>query len=190
MKTEFLKDLGLTQEQIDKIMAENGKDVNAAKADGDKLKTELETTKQELTKTQDQLKTANTTIDGFKDYDDIKAQVADYKTKYEQAEAEKGQIKSDYAFQQKLKEAGTSAGVKSFKAVKPFLDLDTLKASHNQDADIKAAFDTLKSSDDTSFLFTSDEPHKNAVHTTQSDGGASGLDSVAKAMGLTEKDLK
>ncbi len=32
MKTEFLKELGLEQEQIDKIMAENGKDIAAEKA--------------------------------------------------------------------------------------------------------------------------------------------------------------
>ena len=32
MKTEFLKELGLEQDAIDKIMAENGKDVEAEKA--------------------------------------------------------------------------------------------------------------------------------------------------------------
>lgn len=32
MKREFLKELGLTDEQIDFIMAENGKDVEAVKA--------------------------------------------------------------------------------------------------------------------------------------------------------------
>ena len=32
MKTEFLKGLGLEQDVIDKIMAENGKDIAAEKA--------------------------------------------------------------------------------------------------------------------------------------------------------------
>lgn len=32
MKTEFLKELGLEQEQLDKIMAENGKDITVKNA--------------------------------------------------------------------------------------------------------------------------------------------------------------
>lgn len=191
MKTEFLKDLGLDQEVINKIMAENGKDVNAAKADGDKLKQELETTKQELTKTQEQLKTANTTIDGFKDYDEIKAQVQDYKTKYQKAEEEKSQIKSDYAFQSKLKDAAKKAGVKNLKAVLPFIDQDELKASKNQDADIEGQFEALKTADDTKFLFGSTEPIVNPTAPLGSNGqNGSALDAVAKAMGLTENDMK
>ena len=37
MKRKFLEDLGLEKEAIDKIMAENGNDVNAAKAEFTKL---------------------------------------------------------------------------------------------------------------------------------------------------------
>ena len=42
MKRKFLEDLGLEKEAIDKIMAENGNDVNAAKADYDSLKQQLD----------------------------------------------------------------------------------------------------------------------------------------------------
>lgn len=42
MKRKFLEDLGLEKEAIDKIMAENGNDVNAAKADYEALKQQLE----------------------------------------------------------------------------------------------------------------------------------------------------
>ena len=42
MKREFLKELGLDAEVIDKIMAENGKDIEAHKANGDKLTAENE----------------------------------------------------------------------------------------------------------------------------------------------------
>lgn len=48
MKRKFLEDLGLEKEAVDKIMAENGNDINAAKG--------------ELTSVQDQLKTAQATI--------------------------------------------------------------------------------------------------------------------------------
>ena len=57
MKTEFLKELGLEQEQIDKIMAENGKDIAAEKAkttkaegERDNYKSQLDTTKESLGK--------------------------------------------------------------------------------------------------------------------------------------------
>lgn len=43
MKKEFLKGLGLEDEVIDKIFAENGKDVNVVKAEVDSLKKDLET---------------------------------------------------------------------------------------------------------------------------------------------------
>jgi chromosome segregation ATPase len=88
MKTEFLEGLGLEKDVIDKIMAENSKDINAARKAGEPdLQKELTTAKEELKQTKEQLKTANATIDGFKDYDEIKEQVADDKAKYEQAEA-------------------------------------------------------------------------------------------------------
>jgi len=57
MKTEFLKELGLEQEQIDKIMTENGKDIVAEKAkttkaegERDNYKSQLDTTKESLGK--------------------------------------------------------------------------------------------------------------------------------------------
>ncbi len=114
MKTEFLTELGLEKDVIDKIMAENGKDINA-------VKEELTTTKEELKQTKEQLETANATIDGFKDYDDIKEQVADYKAKYEQAEADKQKIQDDYAFNSKLEAAAKKAGARAIMALSPVI---------------------------------------------------------------------
>ena len=60
MKTEFLKGLGLEQDAIDKIMAENGKDIAAEKAkttkaegERDKYKSQLETATESLEKFKD-----------------------------------------------------------------------------------------------------------------------------------------
>ena len=60
---------------------------------------------QELETTKQQLDTANQTIEGFKDYEDVKAQVNEYKTKFEQSEQEKADIKANYEFTGKLQEA-------------------------------------------------------------------------------------
>ena len=103
MKRKFLEDMGLTKEQVDSIMTENGNDIEAAKGDLEQVKTELEQTKT-------QLQEANTTIDGFKDYDQVKGQVEEYKTKYEQSKAEYEEKIADMQFSQSLEAAITAAG--------------------------------------------------------------------------------
>lgn len=56
MKTEFLKELGLEQEAIDKIMAENGKDIEKHKAAAETSKAELDGLKSQLAERDKQLK--------------------------------------------------------------------------------------------------------------------------------------
>ena len=68
MTRKFLEDMGLEKEQIDKILDENSADIGKAKQDYDTLKEEHETTK-------NQLQEANNTIDGFKDYEEIKGRL-------------------------------------------------------------------------------------------------------------------
>jgi hypothetical protein len=69
--------------------------------------------------------------------------------------------------------------------------MDALKASKNQDADIEKAFEDLKAGEETKFLFSADEPIDNPTAPLGSGGGkASPLDAVAKAMGLSESDMK
>lgn len=81
MKREDLKAMGLTDEQIDKIMDENGKDI-------EKHKSEAETAKTTLNQTKAQLDDANKQIDAFKgmDVDGIKKAADDWKVKFEEAD--------------------------------------------------------------------------------------------------------
>ena len=89
MKRKFLEDLGLTKEQIDSVMAENGKDIEAEKE-------KAATTTAELEDVKNQLKEANSTITDLKknnvdnkalqtkvkEYEDtIKNQKTDYEAK-------------------------------------------------------------------------------------------------------------
>ena len=172
MKRSMLEEMGLTKEQIDAIMAENGNDINAAKG-------EFETVKQELETTKTQLLEANAMIDGFKDYDQIKGQVAEYKSKFEASEAEKAQIQQNYEFNGKLESAAKKYGARALKAVIPYLDTETLKQSKNQDTDIDEAFKSLKESEESAFLFGVNEPINNPITQTQ---GGGGTDSVLAAM--------
>lgn len=81
MRREFLKELELTDEVIDKIMAENGKDIEKHKTQAEAFKAELDTVKGQLTE-------AGKQIEGFKgmDIDGIKKAADEWKEKYETAE--------------------------------------------------------------------------------------------------------
>lgn len=102
MKTEELKSKGLTQEQIDFVMAENGKDLKqlqednkALTAERDDWKKKVETAEEKEGALQQQLKDAQDTIKGFDgvDVEKLNKDIADYKERAEKAEKDaKAQI--------------------------------------------------------------------------------------------------
>ena len=93
MKTEFLKELGLSQEQINKIMAENGKDIAAEQA-----KTTVKDG--ELTKANETIKGLQEAVKKFDgvDIDKLKQLAA------ERAKAEN--IRKEYTLKEALKGLG------------------------------------------------------------------------------------
>lgn len=182
MKTDFLKELGLDQETVDKIMAENGKDIAAEQAKTAKAEGERDNYK-------DQLATATASLDKFKDVDPaamqgeidkLTKQLKDKDTEYAAKEA-------DRLFSETLKEAIKAAGGRNEKSVMALLDVDALKASKDQSTDIKKALEAVKESD--SYLFGADEPFLNPVGPTGGTGGTGGdaMASIRAAMGLPEK---
>lgn len=90
MKREFLKELGLTDEQINSVMSEHGKTVEKHKTSADKASQDLEKYKDEVEGLKTQLTDANTQIQSFKDMDidGIKQSADDWKAKHE-ADTEK-----------------------------------------------------------------------------------------------------
>lgn len=85
MKREFLEGLNLNKEAIDKIMAENGKDIEAEKKKTANIQNKLDTANTELTTVKEQLESANSTIQSYKDMDieGIKRSADEWKEKYE-----------------------------------------------------------------------------------------------------------
>ncbi len=149
MKREFLQnfkvgDQPLPKEVIDAIMAENGKDIEAAK----KPFADYETLKQ-------QLQDAQTTLQGIQnqgtDLETARKNAQDWEKKYNDAITAHQQELADRDFRQLLEGAITGAKGKNAKAIAALLDVDTLKASKNQEADIKAALEGLKK--DSGYLF-------------------------------------
>lgn len=79
MKREFLKELGLEDEAINKIMAEHGKAIQSVKPDDyEDLKNTKATLEQQLTDLQNTLKTQETSLSGI---EDLKKEVETYKLK-------------------------------------------------------------------------------------------------------------
>lgn len=134
MKRDFLKDLGIDEEVINKIMAENGKDINNAKGESEKLSAEIEQLKKEL-------EGANATLEKVKDYDNVKADVEKYK-----AEAEKS--KTEY--EKRISDMELEGKIKDFTSGKKFVnDLtrdainNSLKTALNDEANKGKSLDEL-----------------------------------------------
>ena len=147
MKREFLQNLKvgdqpIPKEIIDEIMAENGRDIEAAKkpfADYDSIKEQLQTAK-----------------DGLKAFEGVdvaqlQSKVTELQGQLDVKDAEWQGKLADMAFDHALEAAITGANGKSVKAIRALLDVDALKGSKNQEADIKTALEGLKK--DSGYLF-------------------------------------
>ena len=92
MKRNFLEDLGLEKEVVDKIMAENGKDIENAKANYDELKAELKTANATIADRDNQLKELK---DSAKGNEDLTAKIAELeKQNKDEAKNHKAEIES------------------------------------------------------------------------------------------------
>lgn len=143
MQRKFLEELGLEKEVIDKIMSENGKDIENSKhrieAERDNYKTQLETAQAALKEFEGvDVKELNGKISQLTA--DLSAKDSEYRAKI--ADMEFGSI---------LDAAISGSKAKNAKAVKALLDIDALKASKNQSEDIKNALEKVKSEND--YLF-------------------------------------
>lgn len=182
MKKEELQKLGLTEEQINEVFKMNGLDVNGAKGELENAKKELENYKAQFTSTQAELKK----LQELKP-EELSKQVSDLNEKLATQKADFEKQIADRNFNDLLAKTVTTAGGREAKAIMPFLDIEALKASKNQEADINTAIETVKSEHD--YLFTSTEPVKNAVSSTASNANASNtaLDFAKSVMGIKEK---
>lgn len=146
MKREFLEELKIDKDTIDKIMAENGKDIEAEK-------TKLTTLKAELDGIKTQLKEANTQIESFKgmDIEGIKRAADDWKVKAETAQTEAEKQISKIKLENALEIALVSSKAKSTKAVKALLDVEKIKLDGDKLLGFDDQLTTLKK--DSAYLF-------------------------------------
>lgn len=150
MKREDLKALGLTDEQIEKVMAENGKDIEKHKADAETNKTEAAGLKSQLEAANGTIAERNKQLDELKKVDPaaLQAKITELQTANTEAETKHAeqlkQLKMDSAIENGL----IKAGAVNTKAVKALLDAGKISLDGDNvlglDDQIKALRETEK----------------------------------------------
>ena len=152
MKREDVKNKipGITEEQLNWIMQENGADINREKSAATALQTQLDNANAQLKTAQDGLKA----FDGV-DVAGLQAQVTKLKADMK-AQAE------GFAFDNALNAAIMSKKGRSVKAVRALLDLDALKGSADRSTDIAKALDEAAKANPWAFGDVQDGEKRNA----------------------------
>ena len=131
MKREDVKNKipGITDEQLNWIMQENGADINREKSAATALQAQLDNSNA-------QLKTAQ---DGLKAFDGV--DVAGLQAQVTKLKADMKAQADGFAFDNALDTAILGRKGRSVKAVRALLDLDALKGSADRSTDIAKALD-------------------------------------------------
>lgn len=149
MKREDITKLfeGATDEQISALLDINSADIGAAKK---KLETERDGLKGQLDTVNEALKK----FDGV-DVAALQGQIETLKCDLEKEKAQYAQKLADMEFDGILNGAVTAAKGRNAKAIRALLDVDALKASKNQEADVTAALEALKK--ENAYLFETEQ---------------------------------
>lgn len=190
---DSIKQLGITDEdQITKLLNAHHAEVNPLKEKAeqyDKVKADFD----------EQAKSIKALQDAAGDKEALQKQIDELKTAAEtkaadhKKELEEMQSKLEGAeFDKLLDDAITKAGGRRTASIRAELKLDDLKASKDRTSDIDAAIKALKESDDTSFLFRSDDgkPSGARIDSSGNAGGGTGGDDAATATARAVMGLK
>ena len=162
MKREDVKNKipGITEEQLNWIMTENGNDINREKSAAELFKTQLANANA-------QLKTAQEGLAAF-----------DGKKKPEEYEADIAKLQSDmkaqaegFAFDNTLDTAILGKKGRSVKAVRALLDLDALKGSKDRSNDITKALDEAAKANPWAFGDTEQQQKGAGTYSTGAEHG-------------------
>lgn len=185
MKREVLKEMGLTDEQIDKVMAEHGNTVNPIKKeldDAKKASEQIEEYKKQIDDRDKQLKDLGEKAKGNEELtntiNELKQQNETTKTEYEQ-KLQKQQ------FDHTLENALSAAKVKNPKAVKALLDTENIKLDGDKLLGLDDQLKNVKESDP--YLFEEDKnvgdpPPSFTTGKHKKDGGGNEPSSLADAL--------
>lgn len=158
MKREELKGLGLSDEQVDKVMGIHGTDVNDLKGQVSQLTTERDALKQRAADSDKQL---NELKAAHKDDKDFQAEIdklkADNKAKDDAASKQLKETQLNYQTELAL----VKAGALNTKAASALIDKDKLSLDEKGNVTgLDEQLEALKSDDSSKFLFKAEEAQK------------------------------
>lgn len=185
---EILKDFGL------EVPEDKKADFDKAWKDNYRTKAEYDKAVEQRDNYKSQYDTATAELNKFKDVkpEEMQATIEQLQKDLKAKDDEYAAKEAERLFNETLDKAITAAGGRNAKAIRSLLDIDALKGSKDQSADIKKALDAAKESD--SYLFGSDEPFRNPVGPTNNPEGGKGLDvstsALRSAMGLPPEGKK
>lgn len=174
----LLKEVGVPEDKIkpvvDTILEDNGKDVEKYKAKNASLES--------------QLKSANETLDKFKDVDidGLKGEVQKYKDAAAQAEADSKAEIERLQFGYILDGAIKASGAKNSKAVKALLDDNGLKLNGESIVGLEEQLKSIK--EENGYLFD-DDKQPTIVRNTPGAAGAYGADDKNKEVNSALRNL-
>lgn len=155
MKRDFLKELGLSDEQIEKIMAEHGRTVNYMKDELEKAK-ELE---QQIEGLQEQLQQRDQQLEGLKakatGNEELQQQIQQLQEQNKQLQQEYEQKMQKQSFDFALERALVQAKARNPKTVKALLDTETIKLDGDKLLGLEEQLNKIKESDP--YLFEEEE---------------------------------
>jgi len=161
MERKFLSDLGLEKDVIDKIMTENGNDIEAEK---DKVTEAVKSEKKKYADLEELYNDANGKIESFKDLDPekVKKEMEELKIAKETAENKAKEVEES----SKISEVLRSAGVTDELSLKALSDVFKSKGLKYEDDKFLGGEDVIKS------LKTTYPGHFKAENPTPPEGGA------------------
>lgn len=153
MKRDFLANLGLESDVIDKIMAEHGKSINSLKDDIDRYKDQVENLNNQIQDRDTQLEDLRTKAKGN---EDLQNRIVQLQQENEQKIKEYKEKLEKQAFDFALEKALRDAKAKNPKAVKALLNTEAIKLDGDKLLGLEEQLKTLQESD--GYLFGQEEP--------------------------------
>lgn len=144
MKREFLTNMGLEKEQVDKIMAEHGKSTNKLqeeKENAEQKAQEVDDLKQQITDRDQQLTDLQKKA---KDNKELTDEIDRLKQENENSTQELQQKLEQQEFNFKLEKELSGAKARDVRAVKPFLDMESIKLKDGEFEGLKDQLDKVK----------------------------------------------
>lgn len=178
MNREALKALGLTDEQIDTVMASHGSVVNATKGELTAMTTERDDLKGQLTDRDTQLETLKDKAAGN---EDLLSQIEQLKTDNATATTDLQAKLDKQAFSFALEKGVVAMGARNPKAVIALLDVDSIKLDGDKLLGLDTQGEALKTSD--AYLFGEDVVPPNSPSITVP-GNPNGGNSALNAEGF------